>query len=205
MKILVVDDHPMVRKGLAASIAEENDVDEVKEASGVDDAMTALIRYRPEVMFLDLRLGNEDGLEIINRAKKQNISAKFIVLTSSSRKEDFQRAQEMGADGYILKEAFIEDILYAFRVVARGKKYYDPEIMHHTMKDTSDKRLDELTEREKDVLIELGKGLSNGQIAERLYISEHTVKKHISNVLAKLDLKHRTEAALLVNNIANKR
>lgn len=178
----------------------DEETKEVYEASNVNEAMDILQKYKPEVSIIDLKLGKEDGLEIVDKAQKRNSTSKFIILTSSSRREDFERAQKMGVDGYVLKEAFLEDILYALHVVLRGKKFVDPELMHHPA-DAIDKKLELLTEREKEVLFELGKGKSNLMIAKQLYISEHTVKKHISSILSKLEMNQRTEAALFSNSI----
>lgn len=198
MKILLVDDHPMIRKGLAATLKFEEDVEEIREASNVHEALGILAQYQPDLAVVDLRLGKEDGLEVVSRAKKKDLQTRFIILTSSSKKDDLTRAQEIGVDGYILKDAFAEDIMYAFRVVARGKKFFDSELLQYNQ--TEKDELRELTPRERDVLIELGKGFSNIQIAQSLYISENTVKKHISSILLKLGLSHRLEAALFINN-----
>jgi len=200
VKVLIVDDHPMVRKGLATTLSFEEQVEEIKEASSIKEAMAILANFRPEVMVVDLMLGKEDGLELVSKVRERETRPKCIVLTSSSRKDDFLRAQEKGVDGYILKEAFPEDIIYAFRVVARGKKFFDPELLEHKLNSYEGNNLDELTPREKEILQELGKGLSNSQIAKALYISENTVKKHISSILAKLGLRDRLEAALYINN-----
>lgn len=200
MRVLVVDDHPLVRKGISSTLSFEDKVEEIKEAGNIEEAMAVIFNSAPEITIIDLNLGKEDGLEIVNRTKNKNISTKFIVITSSSKRDDFLRAQEAGVDGYILKEAFAEDILYGFNVVARGKKFFDPEVMQCHMAKTKTDGFEELTSRERDVLGELGRGLSNIEIAQALFISEHTVKKHVSNILAKLNLNHRTEAALYMNN-----
>lgn len=199
MRILVVDDHPMVRKGISSTLSFEENVEEIKEASNVMEAMQILSQYSPEIAIVDLRLGREDGLEIVNRAKKMNSITKFIILTSSAQKDDFVRAQEAGVDGYILKDSFTEDIIYAFHVIARGKKYFDPEILQYKMDNAATSNVEELTAREKDVLAELGRGFSNMEIAKDLFISEHTVKKHVSSILAKLSMSHRTQAALFAD------
>ncbi|WZL73548.1 response regulator transcription factor [Clostridiaceae bacterium 35-E11] len=198
MKILVVDDHPLVRKGLTSTLSFEENIQEIQEASNIKEAMKMLTMNKIEMAIIDLRLGKEDGLEIIKRVKEAKLTTKCIILTSSIKKEDFVRAQQIGVDGYILKEAFAEDILYAFHVIKRGKKFFDPEILAYKEKEMN--KINQLTPREKDVLIELGHGLSNEEIAERLFISEHTVRKHVSNILSKLEVAHRTQAALLVNN-----
>lgn len=199
MNILIVDDHPLVRKGISSTLAFEEGVDSIMEASNVDEAVRLIRLRKPELAIVDLNLGSEDGLDIVNSTKKIALDTKFVILTSSIKKDDYLRAEEAGVDGYILKEAFAEDIIYAIHVVLRGKKFIDPEITRYLNKNQCDNNLSELTPREIDVLKELGNGLSNYEISQKLYISESTVKKHVSNILLKLQLSHRTQAALLVN------
>lgn len=201
MKILIVDDHPLVRKGVLSTLSFEKDIEKIMEASNINEGMSLLRKERPDLVIVDLYLGDEDGLEIIERARKNKFDTKFLVLTSSLKKEDFNRAEEFGVDGYILKEAFVEDILYAIHVVMRGQRFVDPEILKYSPSNNIiDNHLSELTRRESDVLAVLAKGMSNQQIADELFISEHTVKKHVSSILSKLELEHRTQAALLVND-----
>lgn len=203
MKILIVDDHPLVRKGISLTLCFESDMKEIFEASNVNEALRLMNSERPDLAIIDLYLGHEDGLEIVRRSKIQRSDTKFLILTSSLKKDDFQRGMKIGIDGYILKEAFAEDIIYAIRVVLRGKQFIDPEVISYQARNMENKAINELTAREYDVLEELGKGLSNYEIAKNLYISENTVKKHVSNILSKLELTHRTQAALLVNNSSN--
>ncbi|HZK57487.1 MAG TPA: response regulator transcription factor [Clostridia bacterium] len=205
MKLLIVDDHPLVRKGISSIFSFEGNVAVVLEASNINEAMTLIGSEVPELSIVDLNLGKEDGLELVMRARSEGAKTKFVILTSSVRKEDFIRSEEVGIDGYILKEAFAEDILYAINLVMRGKKFIDSEILRYQAENnTKDDYLNDLTPREEDVLRELGKGLSNMEIAENLFISENTVKKHVSNILLKLNFNHRTEAALFANqNMAN--
>ena len=201
MKILIVDDHPLVRKGISSTLSFEEDIEKILEASNIEEAMKQIQVENPELAIVDLNLGHEDGLEIISNSRRKGSKTKFLILTSSIKKDDFTRAKAMDVDGYILKEAFAEDILYAIHVVLRGKQFIDPEVIRYqTTKNKEDDYLNELTPRESDVLVELGKGLSNLEIAEELFISENTVKKHVSNILSKLELSHRTQAALLVNH-----
>lgn len=201
MKVLIVDDHPMVRKGLCSTLVIQQDVEDVKEAACIKEAMGLMSSYNPDVLLIDLMLGKEDGLELVAKIKEKEPTTKCIILTSSSRRDDFMRAQEQGVEGYLLKEAFPEDIIYALRVVARGKKFVDPDFLKYSLSENEDTPLDELTPREKEILLELGKGLSNNQIAKTLYISENTVKKHISSILAKLGLHQRIEAALYIHSL----
>jgi len=202
MNILIVDDHPLVRKGLVSTLSFEDNIEKIQEASNVHDAMNSLIQDKYDSAIIDLNLGNEDGLEIIKRAKEKNLNTKFIILTSSIKKEDFSRAQKSGVDGYLLKDAFAEDIIYALSVIKRGRKFYDSEMLNYKVTDEEDNKINQLTPREKDVVRELGNGLSNLQIGKKLYISENTVKKHVSNILSKLNLSHRTQIMLLAKDIA---
>lgn len=204
MKILIVDDHPLVRRGLSAILSFEEDIDIILEASSREEAEMVIEREEPTLAIIDLYLGKEYGLDIVISSKKREVKTKFIILTSSLKKEDFICCKEVGVEGYILKEAFAEDILYAVHLVLRGKQFIDPEIVKYEITNNhKNTYLDELTPREQDVFMELGKGLSNCEIAEKLFISEHTVKKHVSNILSKLGLEHRTQVALLANEFIN--
>lgn len=204
MKILIVDDHPLVRKGIISTLAFDENIKEILEASNIEEAMELIYTKKPVLAIVDLNLGSQSGLEIVSKSKIKGSKTKFVILTSSIRKEDYIRAKEMNVEGYILKEAFAEDILYAINVVLRGKKFIDSEILQYESQNISAHGyLDELTPRERDVLMELGEGLSNYEISKKLFISENTVKKHVSNILSKLELSHRTQAALLVSNSAS--
>lgn len=201
LRIVIVDDHPLVRRGLSSVLSYEKDIEVIGEASNVREAIDVIRRTRPEQVLIDIRLDNESGLDIISKIDKKDIQCKFTVLTSSLGERDFKTAEELGVDGYILKEALPEEILYAIRLIGKGRKYYDPGILEIAMKKNEDSITERLTEREKDVLETLGKGLSNKEIAKKLFITEFTVKKHVSQVLAKLNLADRTQAALYANNI----
>lgn len=196
LKIVIVDDHPLVRRGLASVMSFEKDIEVVGEASNVTEAVDIIKKTQPEQVLIDLRLENESGLDILRKLNLKEGSCKFTVLTSSLDEADFRAAEELGVDGYILKEALPEEIVYAVHIIGKGRKYYDPGILQIAMRKSSDTIVEKLTEREKDVLKTLSKGLSNKEIASTLYITEFTVKKHISQILAKLNLTDRTQAAL---------
>lgn len=203
MKMLIVDDHFLVRRGLTSLLEEDKNIECIKEACNIDEAINIIKKDEPNITLIDLKLGKEDGLELVLKAKKINASSKFIIITSFISQENFLRAEQIGLDGYIIKDAFSEDIFYAISVVSRGKKYYDPSIMNYKNPSKKDSLIDSLTEREKDVLRELGKGYSNDDIARELYISENTVKKHVSSILAKLNINQRAQAVYFVNNSLN--
>lgn len=196
MRLILVDDHPLVRKGLISVLSLEKEFEVVGEAGNVREAVALINRLKPELALIDIRLGNESGLDILEKYNK-DASCKYIVLTSSASGEEFKRAEEAGVQGFILKEALPEELIFAVRLVSRGRKYYDPGILDVLMSSNREDQItEELTPREIDVLIALGQGLNNKAIAKKLYITEYTVKKHVSQILAKLGLADRTQAAL---------
>ncbi|MCA0971758.1 response regulator transcription factor [Halobacillus litoralis] len=197
MKLLVVDDHPLVRQGLLALLRKNND--EVREASSIAEASESIASYQPDLVLVDLRLGKESGFQLIKDAGKFGNSIKFVILTSSARISDFKTAKELGVSGYILKEALPEELLYALKLVSNGRKYYDPGVLEVMMDEEETENVEGLTKKEQEVLRLLGMGGSNRDIAGQLFISENTVKKHVSQILDKLHLPDRTQAALYAN------
>lgn len=204
MKVLIVDDHPLVCSGIKNILISEVDIENVEQANDIKTAMESMSTQAFDLALVDMRLKNENGLDFISYAKANYPNSKFMILSSSSSPSDFERAIQAGVDGYILKDAFPEDIVYAVKAVLRGRKYFDPVFMErknflidqNSQGFTTDSTL---SHREKEILDCLGKGLNNKSIAHKLYISENTVKKHISSILAKLNLEDRTQAALYVN------
>jgi two-component system nitrate/nitrite response regulator NarL len=200
MKIVVVDDHPLARKGII-SILQGNIRDcVISEATCVEGALNALKADAVAIMFVDLKLGVEDGLEIIRQGMEISPDTKFIIITTYIANEDLQKAERLDTSGYISKSAAPEDIVYIVDLVMRGKKYYDSDLISAIDMDTTENGTSMLTEREKEVLAALGKGLSNEEIGKQLFISVNTVKKHISNIMSKLNMEHRTQLILYVNN-----
>ncbi|WP_310191043.1 response regulator transcription factor [Bacillus sp. 3255] len=197
--MFILDDHPLVRKGISTVISSGQSMHVVGEAANAQEALRLLGQTCPDLVLVDLNLGNGNGLDFIQEARKRGHACKYMILTSSITRSELQLAQSMQIEGVCLKEAFPEDLLYAVEAVARGRKYYDPVLMGSMMGDKSGKEeadLSELTPKELEVLMSLGRGRSNKEIANALYITEFTVKKHVSQVLAKLELADRTQAAL---------
>ena len=204
MQIVLVDDHPLVRKGLTSILSLDPAIKVLGEATNSKEALTLFQTATPDLAIVDLRLANESGLDLIEEAKQQGSTCKFVVLTSSTEERDFKRAMDIGVDGYVLKEALPEELLHALQIINRGRKYYDPGVFD--LMNASEERpfeedthIEQLTPKEKEVLLELGMGLSNKQISQTLFITEFTVKKHVSQVLAKLEFADRTNAALYAN------
>ncbi|ULO06696.1 response regulator transcription factor [Paenibacillus sp. 19GGS1-52] len=201
MKIVIVDDHPLVRRGLAAVILMQPNLQFAGEATNGQEALQVIEETQPDLVLIDLKLADESGLDVIKAARARGVVSKFILLTSSASREDFLKAEEVLVDGYVLKEALPEELLFAIQLVYKGRKYYDPGLMEDKMRMSGSSPTDELTPKEKEVLIELGQGACNRDIASRLFISEFTVKKHVSQILAKLQVADRTQAALYANAV----
>jgi DNA-binding NarL/FixJ family response regulator len=201
INMIILNDHPLVRKGICTIVSSRQSMHVVGEAANGNEALRILGQTCPDLMLVDLNVGNENGLNFIQEARKAGHACKYMILTSSITRSELQRAQSMQIEGVCLKGAFPEDLLYAVEVVARGRKYYDPVLTGSMMDDWSwtgkeEADLSELTLKELEVLMSLGRERSNKEIANALYITELTVKKHVSQVLAKLKLSDRTQAAL---------
>jgi len=199
MRVVVIDDHPLVRKGVEVVAQLEDDIEVVGFASNGREALKLLQEAKPDLALVDLRMPGEHGLEIIKKARDMNIECRYIILTSYATEEEIREAIAVEVDGYILKEALPEELISALRLVSGGKKYFDPAVVQYALgapQKGDDDSLESLTPREMEVLAALAKGMSNKAIAQSLFITEHTVKKHIGQILEKLDLHDRTQAAL---------
>lgn len=198
MKVIIVDDHFLVRKGVEIVANLEEDIEFVGSASNGKEALELIENTGPQVALVDLRLPGEHGLDIIKKARDLTRECKFIILTSYATEEEIRRAMKENVDGYVLKEALPEELISAIRLVGKGRKYFDPAVIQYAMEQNQsyEKDMGRLTPREREVLSALARGLNNRDIAESLIISEHTVKKHISQILEKLNLQDRTQAAL---------
>jgi len=194
MKVVIVDDHPLIRKGLAAVLAKAEDIELAGEAESVDEAVELIGRTKPDLAIVDIRLGDRSGFELVEHIRP--LSCRILILTSSALWPDIRKAKECGADGYILKDAMPEELLLAVKMIGKGKKYFDQGLLEGMFLKESDDPLDRLTPKEREVLASLGSGLSNSEMAKKLMISEVTVKKHVSSIFQKLNLKDRTQAAL---------
>jgi NarL family two-component system response regulator LiaR len=199
--ILIADDHAIVREGLRALIETERGMELVGEAA---DGVEAVLRARslqPDVILLDLVMPRKDGIEAIGEIKQENPEARILVLTSFAEDDKVFPAIQAGALGYLLKDSSPQELLQAIREVYRGESSLHPAIARKLIRELnrpSDLPATEepLTEREVEVLILVARGLSNQEIAERLVVGERTVRTHVSNILGKLHLANRTQAAL---------
>lgn len=197
--VLVLDDHPIARQGLESVIKLHRPDEETVQAGTVKEAIDLTKKKSIDSVFVDLNLHNESGFDFLEWIQSQNKNIKTFVITSSSSESDFVKAKNMGIDAYILKDAFIDDIMYSLRVVDRGGKFYSSDLMANVGNTSEDdKRIDTLTRRELEVALLLREGYSNAKIANNLSISEGTVKKYISNIFSKLEIYNRTEVLVFV-------
>jgi DNA-binding NarL/FixJ family response regulator len=191
-RILVVDDHFMVRMGLSSSLNAEEDMKVVAEAGTGEAALEAYRTHRPTLVLMDVRLPGMSGPEAAAAIMDEFPDARILMLSTHSGEEEVYRSLQAGARGYILKSAMREELLRAIRDVRDGKRYLDPAVAPRLAERLSQKSL---TGRELEVLKMVAKGMGNKEIAASLEIAEVTVKLHVSHVLEKLNAKDRTEAA----------
>ena len=198
--ILILDDHPISRQGLSSLIKNYKADENISEAGTVDESILIMKKHSVDLAFIDINLRRENGFSLIKWIRNQKLSTKIFVITSSSRKCDFNYALELAVDAYVVKDAFVDEIAYGLRAVERGGKFFSSAILQNLNKESDDeKALYTLTKRELDVLSLISQGFSNNKIGRALYISEGTVKKHITNILSKLNLESRTGAIIFAN------
>jgi len=200
ISVLIVDDHPVVRRGLRTFLELHADVRVVAEASNGIDGVSLAEELEPDVVLMDLVLPDLDGIEATRRIRSVSPSTSVIVLTSFADDDKVFPAIKAGATAYLLKDAEPQQLVEAIRLASRGEPLLHPKIAARLMQEVAGggerDAVEDLTARELQVLRLLAQGLTNKLIAEELVVSEKTVKTHVSNILAKLHLSHRTEAAL---------
>ena len=194
IRILTVDDHPLLRKGIAALINAEPDMKLVAEASNGEEAIEAFRSHRPDVTLMDLQMPGLNGLDAIDRIRSEFRDARIIVLTTYTGDIQVLRALRAGARAYILKGHVHKELLEAIRAVHAGQKRIPPDIAAELAEHAMD---DELTGREIDVLKLVAAGNGNKQIADQLSIGEATVKSHVTNILSKLGANDRSHAVTI--------
>lgn len=192
IRILVVDDHFMVRMGLSASLNVEGDMRVVAEAANGEEALRVFRQHEPTLVLMDVRLPGMNGIETAAAILRDFPGAHILMLSTHAGEEEIYRSLQAGASGYILKSAVREQLLQAIRQVCRGEPYIDPSVSSLLAARLAHRSL---TSRELEVLRMVVKGLSNKEIAATLNIAEVTVKLHVSHVLEKLNVKDRTHAA----------
>ncbi len=200
--VLLVDDHALVRQGVRAFLQTQQDINVVAEASNGDEAVREAAEHAPDVALMDLIMPGTDGVEATRRLKDRSPRTRVIVLTSYHDDEHIFPAIRAGALSYVLKEVGPEELAEAIRKAAAGEAVLHPRVASRVVRELHGAGSDtpnayrELSDRELEVLRLIADGLANSEIAARLYLSEKTVKSHVGNILSKLHLADRTQAAV---------
>jgi DNA-binding NarL/FixJ family response regulator len=207
VRVVLADDQDLVRAGFRMILAAQDDVDVVGEARDGEEAVALTRRVRPDVVLMDVQMPRLDGLAATRRITADGI-ARVVMVTTFDRDDYLFESLRAGASGFLLKNSTPEDLVAAVRTVARGNALLAPEVTRRVVEAAAgrfrpptttehDARLAGLTDREREVLRLLGRGLSNAEIAHRLFVGEATVKTHVSRVLLKLDLRDRVQAVVV--------
>jgi NarL family two-component system response regulator LiaR len=200
IRVLIVDDHAVVREGLRTFLELQDGIEVAGEAVDGEDALHEAERLRPDVVLMDLVMPNLDGVDAMRRLRQRVPEARVIVLTSFLDDERLLPAVRAGAAGYLLKNVQPQELARAIRTAAAGQALLDPAVAARLVEaleeDGRDARAEQLTPREREVLALIGRGFANKRIALELGIAEKTVKTHVGNVLSKLGVADRTQAAL---------
>ena len=204
IRVLVADDQSMVRAGFRMLLSSEQDIEVVAEASNGLEAVDKAARFRPTVVLMDIRMPELDGLQATRRILAADDTARILILTTFDLDEYVYEALRVGASGFVLKDDPPEQLLDAIRIVAGGDALLSPTITKRVIKQFAriprpapPLELEDLTERELDVFRLIARGLSNAEIGQELYISDTTVKTHITHILQKLNLRDRVQAVVL--------
>ena len=204
IRVLVADDQSMVRAGFRMLLADEEDIEVVAEASNGLEAIDKAARFDPSVVLMDIRMPELDGLQATRRILAADDTARILILTTFDLDEYVYEALRAGASGFVLKDDSPEQLIAAIRTVAAGEALLSPTITKRVIqkfarmpRPSPPKELDDLSEREREVFRLMARGLSNGEIAQELYISETTVKTHVTHILQKLNLRDRVQAVVL--------
>ena len=204
IRVLVADDQSMVRAGFRMLLGGEDDIDVVAEAGDGREAVEKAARFEPNVVLMDIRMPELDGLQATREIIAANPAARILILTTFDLDEYIYEALSAGASGFVLKDDPPEQLIAAIRTVAAGDALLSPAVTNRVIsrfarlqRPEPPKELDDLTSREADVLRLIAKGLSNAEIGEELFISDTTVKTHVTHVLQKLGLRDRVQAVVL--------
>jgi DNA-binding NarL/FixJ family response regulator len=210
IRVFLLDDHEIVRRGLHELVESAGDMEVVGEAGTAEEAYGRIPATNPDVAVLDVRLPDGNGVEVCREVRSKRPDIHCLMLTSFSDDEALFDAIMAGASGYVLKQIRTNELIEAIRAVAEGRSLLDPQATAKVLErlragDASDERLKHLTEQERRILGYLADGLTNRQIADEMFLAEKTVKNYVSNVLAKMGMHRRTEAAVYAARLDERR
>jgi DNA-binding NarL/FixJ family response regulator len=205
IRVVVVDDHPLFRQGVMFTLSREADIEVVGEGDNGRRALELVALHHPDVLLLDIAMPEGDGLSVAARVAQSNPDTRVVILTASGEGDDLVAAMRAGASGYVVKGAGASEVVDAVRAVAQGAAYITPRMAGHLLiemtRQQADNPLNELTDRERQVLELVARGMSNKEVGEALNLAEKTVKHYMTAVLQKLHVRSRLEAALLAQKL----
>jgi two-component system nitrate/nitrite response regulator NarL len=203
IRVMVADDHPLFRGGVINSLRDAHGITVVAEAESGDEALQLAREVLPDVLLLDIAMPGKSGITTVAELASACPATRVIMLTVSEREDDLLTALKLGASGYVLKGVSAHELVEIVRTVARGEVYVSPLLAGHLLRELSHPRpgdsdqLAELTEREREMLRLVTEGLTNREIGERMHLAEKTIKHYMTNILGKLHVRSRVEAALI--------
>lgn len=203
IRVMLADDHILMREGIRQLLECDDSIEIVGEVSNGEQCVQMIRKVKPQVLLLDINMPVKNGIEVLKEIRSNRLNVKVLILTVHNEVDYLLKAMDIGVDGYILKESDFSELKKAINTVLSGETYIQPSlipILNNRMvsRDKDKDKIDELTKRELEVLIEVANGKLNKEIANELKISERTVKNHISNIFKKIDVSDRTQAAVFV-------
>ena len=208
IKVMIADDHVLMREGVRQLLEYDGSIKVISEAADGVECLKILETVTPDILLLDINMPNKNGIEVLEDIKNKNIDIKILILTVHNEIEYLLRAVDIGVDGYILKDSESAELKKAINYIYNGENYIQPSLIpvlnsRLVNRNLDKEKIDSLTKRELEVLIQVAYGMFNKEIANILDISERTVKNHISNIFKKIDVNDRTQAAIFAikNNL----
>ena len=201
IKVMIVDDHILMREGIKQLLEFDGKIEVIAEANDGEECLEKLKTVKPEVLLLDINMPKKNGIEVLKSIRNQNLKVKVLILTVHNEIEYLLKAVDIGVDGYILKDSESAELKRAIMTVLEGESYIQSSLIpalnsRLIARDVDKEKIDSLTKRELEVLVQVANGMFNKEIANTLNISERTVKNHLSNIFRKIEVSDRTQAAV---------
>lgn len=201
IKVMLADDHILMREGIRQLLEFDGSIEVIAEANDGDECIEVLQEMKPQIILLDINMPKKNGIEVLEEIKRRDIDVKVLILTVHNEIEYLMKAIEIGVDGYILKDSESSELKKAINLIIGGESYIQPKLIPALNKrlvtrDIDKDKINSLTDRELEVLIQVANGMFNKEIATTLNISERTVKNHVSNIFKKIGVSDRTQAAV---------
>lgn len=201
IKVMIADDHILMREGIKQLLEFDGKIEVIAEANDGEECLEKLKTVKPEVLLLDINMPKKNGIEVLKSIRNQNLKVKVLILTVYNEIEYLLKAVDIGVDGYILKDSESAELKRAIMTVLEGESYIQSSLIpalnsRLIARDVDKEKIDSLTKRELEVLVQVANGMFNKEIANTLNISERTVKNHLSNIFRKIEVSDRTQAAV---------